>query len=189
MKIATWFLIYVGCVIGANWAIATFGVVPVGLGLFAPAGVWFAGASFTARDMVQRHGGRKLVLLAVVVGAVLSFALSYITPNDMLPSNVSAFRLSFGSGLAFLVSEFLDFAVYTPIHKRSWILAVVVSNTVGAAVDSLLFLLIVFGSLDFFAGQFVGKSWMTLLVLIVFSAYRLAQRDYNHNIDKESDMI
>lgn len=184
-----WFALYVGCVIGANWAIATFGIVPVGFGLFAPAGVWFAGASFTTRDVVQRHGGREMVLQGVLVGAILSFILSYTTPLTALPPNVSVLRLSLGSGIAFLISEFLDFAVYTPIYRRSWILAVILSNTVGAAVDSFLFLLLVFGSLDFFAGQFVGKSWMTLLVLIAFSAYRLVHRDYNHNIDKESDIL
>jgi hypothetical protein len=40
-------LCYVATIVGANWALATFGVVPVGFGLYAPAGVYFAGLAFT----------------------------------------------------------------------------------------------------------------------------------------------
>lgn len=36
-------LAYVGTILAANWLIATFGLVPVGFGLMAPAGVFAAG--------------------------------------------------------------------------------------------------------------------------------------------------
>ena len=42
-----------------------------------------------------------------------------------------------------------------------------VSNAVGIVTDSLVFLWIAFGSLEFFKGQVVGKAWMTLAALPV----------------------
>jgi hypothetical protein len=42
------FLVYVGTIVAANVAITYIGLVPVGFGLLAPAGVYAAGVSFTA---------------------------------------------------------------------------------------------------------------------------------------------
>jgi hypothetical protein len=47
---------------------------------------------------------------------------------------------------------------------------------VGLLVDSVLFLLLAFGSLDFLAGQVVGKAWMTLLALVLIAGYRQRAR-------------
>ena len=44
-------------------------------------------------------------------------------------------------------------------------LAVAASGAVGLVVDSLVFLYLAFGSLDFLAGQVVGKAWMVLVAL------------------------
>jgi uncharacterized PurR-regulated membrane protein YhhQ (DUF165 family) len=41
--------------------------------------------------------------------------------------------------------------------------AVALSGVVGAVIDSAVFLLIAFGSLDYIAGQVVGKVWFSLL--------------------------
>ena len=52
------FVAYIACIVGANWAVATFGPVPVGFGLVAPAGVFFAGLTFTfliSDDQRLRH--------------------------------------------------------------------------------------------------------------------------------------
>jgi uncharacterized PurR-regulated membrane protein YhhQ (DUF165 family) len=141
--------LYVGTVIAANWAIATFGMVPVGFGLLAPAGVYFAGLAFTLRDLTHETLGRRWVVAAILVGAALSWLIS------------PAFAVA--SGAAFLVSELLDFAVYLPLRRRGWMGAVVASNVTGLVADSVLFLWLAFGSLEFLAGQVVGKTWMTVL--------------------------
>ena len=39
----------------------------------------------------------------------------------------------------------------------------VASSLAGLVVDSMVFLWLAFGSLDFLAGQIVGKAWMVLL--------------------------
>ncbi len=82
-----------------------------------------------------------------------------------------------GAGLrcAFLLSEFADLAVYTPLARRRLVLAVVASSCAGLVVDSIVFLWLAFGSLDFLAGQIVGKAWMVLLS-IPFVAW-LRRRD------------
>ena len=45
------------------------------------------------------------------------------------------------------------------------VLAVLASGVVGLIADSVLFLWLAFGSLDFLAGQIVGKLWMVVLSL------------------------
>jgi len=52
---------------------------------------------------------------------------------------------------------------------------VVASGAVGLVVDSIVFLWLAFGSLDFLLGQVVGKAWMVLLS-IPFVAW-LRRRD------------
>jgi len=56
-------------------------------------------------------------------------------------------------------------AVYTPLQKKRLILAVLLSGLVGLTVDSIIFLYMAFGNLDFLAGQIVGKAWITVLSL------------------------
>ena len=70
--------------------------------------------------------------------------------------------------VAFLTSEARDLAVYTPLIGRgSVVAAVVLSNTVGLVVDTVVFLQLAFHSLDFWQGQVIGKAWMTLLALLL----------------------
>jgi len=155
----------------ANWLIGNVGtacipqgpcVVPVAPGLMAPSGVTMVGVALVLRDLVQRRLGAMLSALAILCGTALSALLAP-------PSLVIA------SGIAFLLSEFADLAVYTPLAQRRLLAAVVASSAVGLVVDSIVFLLLAFGSLDFLLGQVVGKSWMVLLS-IPFVAW-LRRRD------------
>jgi queuosine precursor transporter len=142
----------------ANWLIGHVGTVcqpagtcliPVAPGLMAPSGVIMAGAALVLRDLVQRRLGVAASSLAILVGAVLSALLAP-------PALVIA------SAAAFLLSEFADLAVYTPLARRGLIIAVVASGVVGLVVDSVVFLWLAFGSLEFLLGQIVGKAWMVL---------------------------
>ncbi len=75
-------------------------------------------------------------------------------------------------------------AVYSPLRARRWAVAVLASNTVGAAADTVLFLLLagfpVTGPA--IAGQLVGKvMWATLLpVLLTVAARRVVSRQPLH---------
>lgn len=157
------FAAYLGVIVAANWAVVEFGVVPVGFGLMAPAAVFFAGLAFTLRDLLQETGSRWWVLAAIVAGGALSAVVA--TP-----------ALALASGLAFGVSELADWAVYEPLRRRRWLVAVAASNAVGIVVDSLIFLSLAFGSLAFLPGQVVGKAWMTLLALAVLVPIRRLRR-------------
>ena len=149
------FLAFLACVPLANWMIHHVGtlcvpngpcLLPVAPGLMAPSGVITIGVALVLRDVVQRCLGKGWSLVAVVLGTAIS---ALIAP----PALVLA------SAAAFLLSEIADFAVYTPLQQRRLVLAVVASSLVGLVVDSVVFLLLAFGSLDFLAGQIVGKAW------------------------------
>lgn len=149
---------FIATIWAANWLISHYGVVHVGFGLLAPAGVFAVGVAFTLRDITHRCLGPWVVMAAILIGAALSWIIA------------PAFALA--SGVAFLVSELADLVVYTPLRERSWLGAVVTSNTVGLMIDSALFLWLAFGSLQFFWGQVVGKAWMTLLAVVLIAGAR-----------------
>ena len=143
----------------ANWMIGNIGtvcvpkgpcLVPVAPGVMAPSGVLMVGAALVLRDLVQRRLGVEFGIGAIIAGAALSAGLAP-------PSLVLA------SATAFLLSEFADFAVYTPLARRRLVAAVVASSVAGLIVDSIVFLWLAFGSLDFLFGQILGKLWMVLL--------------------------
>ncbi len=50
--------------------------------------------------------------------------------------------------------------------------AVVASGIAGLVVDSIVFLYLAFGSLDFLVGQIIGKAWMILLALPLMHVLR-----------------
>jgi uncharacterized PurR-regulated membrane protein YhhQ (DUF165 family) len=155
----------------ANWMIGHVGTVcvpngpcliPVAPAIMAPSGVLMIGAALVLRDLVQRRLGVEFGIGAIIVGAAISAALA--------PA-----ALVIASAAAFLLSEFADFAVYTPLARRRLVLAVVASSLAGLVVDSIVFLYLAFGSLEFLIGQIIGKAWMVLLA-VPFVAY-LRRRD------------
>ena len=155
----------------ANWMIGNVGTVcpenspcliPVGFQLMAPSGVIMVGLALVLRDLVQRRLGKLWALGAIVAGALLS---ALIAPQALV----------LASGAAFLVSELADFAVYTPLQKKRLVLAVFMSGVVGLVVDSILFLQLAFGSLDYLSGQIIGKTWMIVLALPII--WWIRQRD------------
>ena len=166
------FLVLFGLTIpAANWLIGNVGtscvpngpcLIPVAPGLLAPSGVLMIGIALVLRDLVQRRLGVGVAVLAILAGAALSALLAP-------PSLVLA------SAAAFLLSELADLAVYTPLARRGLVAAVVASSLIGLVVDSIVFLWLAFGSLNFLAGQIVGKAWMVLLS-IPFVAW-LRRRD------------
>jgi queuosine precursor transporter len=172
------FLIAFGLTIpAANWMIGNVGtfcppngpcLIPVAPRLMAPSGVLMIGIALVLRDLVQRRLGVGFSAAAVVVGAILS---ALVAP----PSLVLA------SGVAFLLSEFADLAVYTPLSRRGLVAAVVASSLVGLVVDSIVFLWLAFGSLDFLLGQIVGKGWMVLLSIPF--VHLLRRRDERLGLD------
>ena len=163
------FVGFLACIPLANWMIGHVGtvcvpngpcLVPVAPGLMAPSGVLTVGAALVLRDVVQRCLGLKAGLAAIALGTAASIA---IAPASLVVA----------SGVAFALSELADCAVYTPLQQRRLLLAVIASSMVGLVVDSIVFLTLAFGSLDFLAGQIVGKLWA---VAIAVPLVRLLRR-------------
>ncbi|MBY8879579.1 VUT family protein [Actinacidiphila acidipaludis] len=154
---------YIATIPAANLAVAHFGAVPVGLGYVAPAGVYFVGLALVLRDLAREATGRGAILAAIAIGTVLSYLLAD-------PSLATA------SAVAFAVAETMDFVVYEPLRRRGLLVAILASNAVGLLVDSLLFLHLAFGSLNYLPGQILGKTWMTVVAVIVLALLRRRYR-------------
>ena len=124
------------------------------LGILVPAGVYAAGLALVARDALRETTSRGVVFVAILVGAAVSYAIE--------PSFAVA------SGVAFLLSELADAAVYEPLRAKHWVTGVWASQLVGAVVDSVLFLSIAFSFEAARAGWFdltVGKFAMAAVGL------------------------
>lgn len=167
---------FAACIPAANWLIGNAGTVcvpdgpcliPVGFGLTAPSGVLMIGLALVLRDMVQRRLGKAWTLAAILAGAALSGLLA---PPALVIASVAAF----------LLSELADFIVYTPLQRRRLLLAVLASGLVGLVIDSAVFLYLAFGSLDFLAGQVIGKAIMVLATLPLIAWVR--DHDRRHDI-------
>lgn len=172
-------LLYAACIPLANWFIQHVGrvdvpggphVVDVGFGYAAPSGVLWIGLALVARDIVQRTLGRTATLAIIAIGAALSYAVA--------PS------LAWASAAAFVLGEFADFVIYTPLERRHLRLAVLLSGLVGALIDSLVFLHIAFGSTAYWQGNMLGKVWMSVATLPFIGLVRRAVPD--HAIDTAS---
>lgn len=161
---AGWAALYVGSIVLAAYLVTTYGAVPVGLGLYAPAGAYVIGVTMVVRDLTQDQLGPKWTYAAILAGTGLA---AVVSPTVAL-----------ASAIAFLGSETVDMVVYTPLRVRGHVVpAILASNLVGTIVDSVLFLLIAFGSLEFLAGQVWAKLVSTALAALVVGVLHSRKRD------------
>jgi queuosine precursor transporter len=153
---------YVGSVVMANWASMHWEALLVD-SLIVPAGTLWAGVTLTLRDLLHEALGTPGVAGAIVVGAWLSWRLA--SP-----------QIAVASIVAFVVSECVDSVIYGRIRVRSRLGAVVGSNVVGLASDSVLFVPLAFGSFAAVPGQILGKAVATVLTVAALLLPKLARR-------------
>jgi uncharacterized PurR-regulated membrane protein YhhQ (DUF165 family) len=148
---------YLGLVILANWLASAY-VVGVPLTPYqAPAGVFCIGGVLVLRDWIQQLRGLYWTMPLVYFAGLVSWGAGDLAGWTSLE------KIAIASVIAFTVSETVEAIVFTPIRNRNLSLGVALSGTIGNAIDSYLFLIIAFGSLGFFWGQFWGKSEMIAL--------------------------
>lgn len=162
------FLAFSATIPAANYLIGHVGtecvpqgpcLVPVGLGLMAPSGVLMIGLALVLRDALHEAAGWKWATCAVLAGAVLSLLFS--------PPSIAL-----ASAIAFGVAEIADMLIYTPLRKRGRAMAVAASGVIGSVVDSVLFVLIAFGSVEFAAGTAIAKMYASAAVALFLYARR-----------------
>lgn len=147
---------FTAAVVAANYLTSKYGLIPVGFGLVATAGTYAAGLTFMLRDWVHETGGRSLAVIAVIIGAALSWWLA--TPV-----------LAIASGITFLIAELADLAVYIPMRRKGLIRAALASNIVGFTLDTFLFLYLAGFPItaQTVGGQLLAKATMTALGVAV----------------------
>jgi uncharacterized PurR-regulated membrane protein YhhQ (DUF165 family) len=112
--------------------------------------------------MIHSTLGARWSVWGILIGAAFSALLA---PASLVVA----------SAAAFLFSELADLAVYAPLRHRHPVQAVLMSGVAGAIVDSILFLSIAFGSLQFVAGQVVGKLWMSAIAAVILRTLYVAR--------------
>jgi hypothetical protein len=165
--------LYGASVVAANWLTSRYGFVPVGFGQTATAGTFAAGGALVVRDVVQDALGRSGVAALIAAAAGVSFV-------------VAAPQVAAASMLAFLVSEGLDMAAYTPLRQRArfgdrwWQAAVAAGAIAGAVADTAVFLGVAFGAaaiVPALAGQLLGKTEVAVALLVLGVAARALLRE------------
>lgn len=166
------FVLFAATIPAANWLIGNVGttcipdgpcLIPVGFGLMAPSGVLMIGAALVLRDWLHELAGVKWSIVAVLFGGALSLLFS--------PP-----ALAIASAVAFIIAEMADLSVYTPLRKKGMALAVLASGFVGAALDSLIFVFLAFGSFDFSIGTTLAKVYASLAAVSILSALAALRR-------------
>jgi len=158
IPLSNWVVMNVGLVCPANSPC----LVPVWPGIMAPSAVLLAGLALVLRDGVHHFLGTRWAFYSIIAGTILSGFVS--EPN-----------LVIASAVAFLFSETADLIVYTPLRKRFPAWAIVASGFAGSVVDSMLFLTLAFGSLDYIVGQVLGKFEMSVLAAVLIVMWRMAR--------------
>jgi len=117
--------LYIALIVAVNYAFSVVPLVELPDGTMWPPVALAVGFVFVVRDFAQREVGHK-VLLAMLVGV----AISYFMASPFVAT---------ASAAAFLLSELVDWAVYT-YTKRPLSQRILYSSLLGAPVDSAVFL-------------------------------------------------
>jgi len=114
-----WSIMYVVSIVTVNWL---FTIIPP-IGIWQPTSV-IVGLIFIFRDLSQRECGHWVILVMLAGGAI-----SYFMSDPFV---------AIASVSAFLVSEVLDWVVYT-VTKRPLRDRILFSSAVGTPIDSIVF--------------------------------------------------
>lgn len=116
--------------------------------------------AFLVNDITNRlHGpaaARKVVLWGFATGLVCS-AIGTQIQGEFGP--LVTFRVALGSGLAFLVAQFLDIAVFNRFRRDRWWRAPLVGTIVGSSIDTALFFTTAFAAALTFLEPLNDVAW------------------------------
>lgn len=138
-------IFYVALIVAVNYGFTVVPPLKLPDGTLWPPMSLAVGFIFVVRDFAQREIGHR-VLIAMLIGAALSYVMA-------------APYVAVASAAAFLISEAVDWLVYT-VTRRPLSQRILYSSLLGTPVDSAVFLLM----LGFFS--WTGVVLMTLSKLI-----------------------
>jgi uncharacterized PurR-regulated membrane protein YhhQ (DUF165 family) len=145
--------------------------------LTAPGGTYLIGIALSLIELAHRTAPTRregfvnaqvMVLCgwgaSILLAAYLAL-LNVMAPDDALFDRLAGtWRVVLGSLIAFLVSETIDNSFGAWLRDRVHdAVRVVTTNAVSVPLDSVVFLLVAFGSLEFIEGQIVVKYAVTIL--------------------------
>jgi uncharacterized PurR-regulated membrane protein YhhQ (DUF165 family) len=135
-------IVYAVAMIAANLLVATFGPSVTAINAFL-----LIGLDLTLRDWLHFRLKTWQMGGLIIGTGLITYAL-----------NPTSGMIAVASAVSFLAASIVDWAIFVKT-TGSWIKRANVSNTAGAAVDSLLFPTIAFGALmpEIVALQFVAK--------------------------------
>ncbi len=103
--------------------------------------------AFLVTDIMNRVYGAGPARKVVLIGFLIGLACSLIGSQIMLEYGPAvSLRIAVGSGVAFLVAQLLDIAVFDRLRAGRWWRAPLASTIVGSAVDTALFFTIAFSA-------------------------------------------
>jgi uncharacterized PurR-regulated membrane protein YhhQ (DUF165 family) len=130
-------------VVVASNVLVQFPFAPLGLQDWLTWGAFTYPFAFLVTDLTNRWLGPKAARRAILVGFALAVLLSVALATP---------RIALASGLAFLLAQTLDVALFNRLRRASWWIAPVVSSVIGSALDTAVFFTLAF-SCDHSVGQ------------------------------------
>jgi len=116
--------------------------------------------AFLVTDIMNRVYGvaaaRRVVFAGFVTGVICSLIGTQIM-GEFGP--LVTLRIALGSGLAFLVAQLMDVAIFDRLRAGEWWRAPVVSTLVGSSLDTALFFTIAFSASLSFLEPANDVSW------------------------------
>ncbi len=126
--------------------------------------------AFLVTDVMNRAYGQAAARRVVMVGFVVGLACSLIGTQIMGEFGpLVTIRIAVGSGVAFLVAQLLDVAIFSALRDGKWWRAPLASTLVGSTVDTILFFSIAFSGALSFIHPATDVSWASETVPLLGS--------------------
>ena len=122
--------------------------------------------SFLVTDLTNRALGPTAARRVVYAGFAVAVVLSILAAGP---------RIAIASGLAFLLAQLLDIAIFNRLRRAVWWQAPFVSSTLASALDTALFFALAFAGTGlpwttWALGDYGAKLAMALAMLVPFRA-------------------
>ncbi len=139
-------------------------------------GQWLTWGAFTyplaflVTDVMNRVYGKDAARRVVLVGFVVGLACSLIGTQIMGEFGpLVTLRIAIGSGVAFLVAQLVDVAIFSALRDGKWWRAPLASTLVSSSLDTLLFFSISFSGVLSFLHPATDVSWASEMLPLLGS--------------------